>query len=344
VIARKKGKGRMQPQDFAALARAMAQGGVALPLPGLGRLVGPQDAAAVRLAAACARLFLARPPLAPGAVICGASHEPAPGLRAHAAGIGPDAAAAWARAMSEVAEARALIPLEGDPRVDAEATLPLQDDALRPCGRVPAAQALRGAGDATPVHGLAAAADPHAAARAALAEAVERHAIALWFGGAAPARPLAAPPALRGFEGALRRGAAGVAPLQFLLLPAPAGFHAVAALSAGDWGILPGYGCAQGLMAAACKAVTEVVMAEFGWHLETRDGAAPPPGGMVARGRLFATRPDLTHPPDRGAPVPAPLPPVRLAVLDRPGDGLAVRRVVMPGLRVPDAGGGPGPV
>lgn len=333
----------MQPQDFAALALAMDRGGAGLPLPGLGRMATAQDRAAVRLAAGCARLFLARPPLAPGAVICGASHEPARGLRAHAAGIGPDAAAAWARAMSEVAEARALVPLAGDPRVDAGGTLPLEDEALRPCGRVAAAQALRPAGDARPVHGLAAAPDPRAAARAALAEAVERHAIALWFGGDTPARPLAAPPALRGFEAALRRDVQA-APLRFLLLPAPGGFHAVAALSAGDWGILPGYGCAQDLMAAACKAATEAVMAEFGWHLETRGGAAPPPGGMVARGRMLAARPDLTHPPDGPLPLPGPLPPVRLAVLDRPGDGLAVRRAVMPGLRVPGGGDGPGPV
>jgi hypothetical protein len=193
------------------------------------------------------------------------------------------------------------------------------------------------------VHGLAAAPDPQAAACAALAEAVERHAIALWFAGAAPARPLPAPPPLRRFEAALRRDVQ-TAPLQFVHLPGSAGFHAVAALSAGDWGILPGYGCAPDLMAAACKAVTEVVMAEFGWHLETRGGAVPPPDGMVARGRLLAARPDLTHPLDGPLPPPAPLPPVRLAVLDRPGDGLAVRRAAMPGLRVPDPGTGPGPV
>lgn len=337
----------MQPGDFAELARLLAQDGAArpFPMPGAVRLAAPGDLAAVRLAAGCARLFLARPPLAPGAVICGASHDPAPGLRAHAAGIGPDAVAAFARAMSEVAEARALVPLAGDPRVDAAGTLPLEDDGLRPCGRIPAAQGLRLAGDAAPVHGLAAAPDPRAAARAALAEAVERHAIALWFAGAAPARPLPAPPALRRFEAAMRRDVTGAAPLRFLLLPGLAGFHVVAALSAGDWGILPGYGCAPDVMAAACKAVTEAVMAEFGWQLETGgDSAAPSPGGMVARGRMLAARPDLTDPPDGPLPLPGPVPPVRLAVLDRPGDGLAVRRAVMPGLRLPTGRDGPGPV
>lgn len=336
----------MQPQDFAALAQAMAQGGAApLPLPGLGRMAGPGDAAAVRLAAGCSGLFLARPPLAPGAVICGATHRPAPGLRAHAAGIGPDAASAWVRAMSEVAETRALIPLDGDPRVDADGMLPLVDDRLLLRGRIPAAQVLRPPGLAGAVHGMAAAPDPQAAARAALAEAVERHAIALWFAGLAPARPLPAPQALRRFEAALRRDVAGVARLRFLHLPgAMGGLSAVVALTEGDWGILPGYGCAQGLMAAACKAATEAVMAEFGWHLETRAGAVAPPDGMVARGRLFASRPDLTHPLDGAVPPPAPLPPVRLAVLDRPGDGLSVLRAMVPGLRVPDADAGSSPV
>lgn len=340
----------MQPEEFAELAGLLAQGGPArpLPMPGATRLAGPGDLAAVRLAAGCERLFLARPPLAPGAVICGATHAPVPGLRAHAAGIGPDAVAAWARAMSEVAEARALVPPAPDPRIDAAGTLALVDADLRPCGRVAAGQVLRLPGQGGAVHGLAAAPDPQAAARAALAEAVERHAIAVWFAGDAPARPLPAPPALRGFEGALRRGVAGARPLRFLRLPPVAGFAVVAALSEGDWGILPGYGCAADPLAAACKAATEVVMAEFGWHLETRatgeTGVAPPGTGMVARARLLATRPDLAAPPP-GPPVPpAPLPPVRLAVLDRPGDGLAVMRAAMPGLRVPDPGDGPGPV
>ena len=339
----------MQPGDFAELALRMAAGGRGLALPGLGRLAGPGDLAAVRLAAGCARLFVVRPPLAPGAVICGAVHEPVPGLRADAAGIGPDAAAAWARAMSEVAEARALLPLAPDPRVDADGTLTLVDEAQRPCGHVPAAQGLRPAGQRGAVHGLAAAPEPQAAARAALAEAVERDAIARWFAAAVPARPYPAPPALRAFESALRRGVAGVVPLRFLVLPGMRpGFVVMAALSEGDWGILPGYGCDPDPMAAACKAATEVVMAEFGWFVEHRRKGDPPAGapGLVwaARGRMFATRPDLTDPPPGPAVPVGPRLSPRWAVLDRPGDGLAVRRAMMPEVLAPDPADWPGPV
>ena len=326
----------MEPAGFAAAAMALMAGAPEARVPGLAQPLTPALAGLARLAGGCDRLFLARPPLAPGAVICGASHAPAPGGRAHAAGLGPDARAAWTRAMGEVAEARALCPLPQDPC----GVFPLLDARLRPCGTFPAAQALRlDPGD--PVSGIAAGADVAQAARAAWHEAVERHAIALWLGAAAPARPLDPPRALRVFEAALR-GAAAVAPLRYLRLPgAVPGFAVVVALSQRPEGVVPGYGCAPDPLEAACKAATEVVQGEFALHLEQRaqaeQGGPLPKLGFTARAQALAGRPDLTHPAPGGlAPGPAVAP--VFAVLTRPDDGVPVLRVMAEGLLTPPPG------
>lgn len=329
----------MEPAAFAAAAEALDAGAPSVPVPGLAEPLKPAHAPLARLAGLCDRLFLTRPPLAPGAILCGASHAPAPGQRAHAAGLGPTALAAWTRAMGEVAEARALCPLPDDPRLT-DGTLPALDAALRPSGAVPAALGLRLGGGA-PVSGLGAGADVAQAARAAWHEAVERHAIALWLAAAAPARPFAAPPSLRAFEAALRRGVP-VAPLRFLRLPgAVPGLAVIVAVSDRPEGAVPGYGCAPDPVEAACKAVTEVVQGEFALHLEQRalaeQGTPLPRFGFAVRARGLAVRADLTHPP------PGPLeagPEVhpRFAVLTRPDDGVPVLRVVSDGLLMPPPG------
>ncbi|MFN3645619.1 MAG: YcaO-like family protein [Gemmobacter sp.] len=330
----------MQPADFAQAARALAQGAGGVQVPGLAQPLGPPDAALARLAGLCDRLFLVRPPGAAGAVLCAASHSPAPGQRAHAAGLGPDGRSAWTRALGEVAEARALVRAADDSRLQA-GQLPLLDADLAPAGTIPADLVLRAAGDRATVHGVAAGADLAQAARAAWSEAVERHAVALWLAGAAPARPLDPPASLRRFEAALRGGAVA-APLRFLRLPgAVPGLAVVVALSDAGPGPVAGYGCAPDPVAAACKAATEVVQGEFALYLETQAlpaGAAPvAPDGFAARAARLAARPDLTR-PVAGALEPGPTVRPCFAVLTRPQDGVPVLRVVAPGLMHPPAG------
>lgn len=318
----------MNPADFAQAAAALAAGAALARVPGLAQPLGPGHLRLARLAALCDRLFLARPPLAPGAVMCGASHSPRPMLRAHAAGIGPDALAAWTRAMGEVAEARAL---HDDPC----GTVPLLDHALRPCGSINAAQVRRLAGDTAPAHGLGAGADVPQAARAAWREAVERHAIALWLEGSATARPLDPGPAVRALAAALRAGVAAP-PLRFLRLPgAMPGLVVVVALSDRPEGVVPGFGCAPDVTEAACKAATEVVQGEFALHLgqlvpRTTDNAA-------IRARNLADRPDLTQPTPGPLELGEPVAP-HFAVLTRPDDAVPVMRVVADGLRTPAPG------
>lgn len=323
--------------EFAAAVQALEGGAVQVPVAALQARLGPGDLGLARLAAGCDRLFLARPPLAPGAVFCGASHAPGPGRRDHAAGLGASPLAAWTRAMGEVAEARALAQTPAG-------ALPVLDADLRPCGTVPAAEVLRGAGGdpvSGPVSGLGAGADLAQAAQSAWREQVERHAIARWFTGAEPARPMSVAPAVRQLEAALRGGAVE-RPLRYLVLPgAVPGLSVVVALSQGAQGVVPGYGCAPHPVAAACKAATEVVMGEFALHLETvaasERGGGPPEGGFIARAALFAARPDLTDPaPGPLAPGPAIRP--RFAVLTRPDDGVPVLRVLAPGLALPPPG------
>lgn len=428
----------MQPEDFARAAGVLRAGAAQAAVPGFPGGLGAGMAALAGLAAGCTRLFLARPPLAPGAVICGASHSPAPGVQAHAAGLGPTPQAAFARAMGEVAEARALYRQPDDPRLAPDGTLPLLDHRLHPMGRIPAQGLLREAGEDSrsagpdaaqraeestgaghtgtmpmqradaslisgadtrragsgalredggpassptaaqretisdagrtrsgalqqdedpvsspaaaqrqeaPVSGLGAGSDAAMAARAAWHEAVERHAIALWFHDGAPAAALPPPPAAQAVERALRRGAAAPA-LRYLLLPGAApGLIVVAALSEGPWGCVPGYGCAPTAAEAACKAATEAAMGEFALHLEARaqaeQGLAPPSGGFTARAALLAARPDLLAPAG-GPPPPGPDLAPQFADLTLPGEGVTVLRVLLPGLRQP--GGSPGPV
>lgn len=336
----------MRPEDFAAAAMDLQAGAARVAIAGFPGGLGAGMAAHAALAGGCTGLFLARPPLAPGAVICGASHAPLPGLRAHAAGIGPTPQAAFARAMGEVAEARALYRRPDDPRLAGDGRLPVLDARLRPAGRIAPDGLLRDPGGAVDGTGLGAGPDAATAARSAWHEATERHAIALWFTGEAPARPLPAPPAALALEAALR-GASQAPGLRYMLLPgAPAGLVVIAALSTGPWGVIPGYGCAATPAEAACKAVTEAVMGEFALHLEQRalheQGIAPPAGGFGARAALLAGRPDLTDPDQGPAPAPGPHCRPRFAVLSLPGDGLVVLRALAPGLRVPM--GPPGPV
>lgn len=338
----------MTPQDFATAAAALAQGAAQARVPGFPAGLGHEVLPLVRLAALCDRVFLARPPLAAGAVVCGASHAPLPGRRAHAAGLGPTPQAAFARAMGEVAEARALTRCPDDPRLAEDRALPLLDAGLRAVGRVDAAQALRAGDDHAPVSGLGAGADLAQAARAAWHEAVERHAIALWFAGAASARPFAVPAPVRALEAALRAGVAAPA-LRFLLLPGAGRLAAVIALSEGPWGAVPGYGCATDPVEAACKAACEVVMGEFALHLEARalaEGTPLPSTGMTARAEMLAACPALIHPRpgplERGGDL-AP----HFAVLTRPDDAVPVLRCLADGLRDPAGLGGqgrPGPV
>ena len=342
-MGKRKGWPTMQPADFASAAASLAAGEPQAVVAGFPGVFDAAHVPWLRLAGHCARVFLARPPLAPGAVICGATWRDGPNAPAHVAGIGPDARSAFLRAMSEVAEARALCCMAPDPRLDPAGRLPLLALDLTSAGTIDAALVLRPPG-AGPVGGLAAGADIASVARAAWQEAVERHAIALWAAGDASARPLATPGGVMRFESALRRGVAHP-PLQFIRLPgAVPGLHVVAALSRHAGGILPGYGCAADPAHAACKAACEAVLAEFAVLLETRarddEGIPPPPGGFVRRGQWLAGREDLT------APAPGPLatgPVVQpvLAVLGRPEDGLAVLRAVAPTLRVPPV---PGPV
>ncbi|WP_323038542.1 YcaO-like family protein [Gemmobacter sp.] len=333
----------MQPQDFARAAAALTAGAAQVAVPGFPGGLGPGMAALARLAAGCDRVFLARPPGAPGAVICGASHAPAPGIRAHAAGIGPTPQAAFARAMGEVAEGRALYRQPDDPRLDVDGTVPLLDHRLAPRGRIPARGLLRDGTGAVPGSGLGAGPDIGMAARSAWHEVVERDAIARWFAGDAPATPLPAPGPARAVEAALRRAT----PLRYLLLPSRvAGLVTVAALSDGDGGSVPGYGCAPDPAEAACKAATEVVQGEFALHLEwlaqAESGVPPGPHGFTARAAMLAGRPDLIHPAPGAMPAPdAPATP-RHAVLTLPGDGVHVLRAMATGFLHPT--GMPGPV
>jgi ribosomal protein S12 methylthiotransferase accessory factor YcaO len=317
----------VQPQDFAKAAAMLEAGAPQAGVPGMAQPLGPEHARLARLAARCDRLFLARPPLAPGAVICGASHSPCKGVRAHAAGIGPDARSAWVRAMGEVAEGRALQAPRGD------RPLPVLDHALRPCGSMAPAAVLQGA-----AHGLGAGADLAHAARAAWHEAVERHAIAVWLSGDAPARPLRDLAPVRGLESALR-GGVGAPPLRFLCLPgAVPGLAVVVALSRVPAGVVPGYGCAPDLAEAACKAAVEVVQGEFALHLEglacEQSGGAAPADGFSARAQALAARPDLTDPVDGPLAMGAALWP-RFADLTLAGDAVPVLRVITEGLRAP---------
>lgn len=334
----------MQPQDFARAAAALSAGAAQVAVPGFpGGLAQGMEPLA-RLAAGCDRVFLTRPPSAPGAVICGASHAPAPGIRAHASGIGPTPQAAFARAMAEVAEARALYRRPDDPRVGADGGLPLLDAGLMPAGRIPASGLLRDDHGDVSGAALGAGTDSAMAARSAWHELVERDAIARWFGGEVAAMPLPAPAPAIAVETALRRGPPV---LRYLLLPCRvAGLVTVAALSESNWGCLPGYGCAADPTEAACKAATEVVQGEFALHLEQRaraeHGIAPGPHSFTARATMLAGRPDLIRPPPAPqAPPGAPYAP-RFAVLTLPGEGVCVVRAMADGFRQP--GGTPGPV
>ena len=322
----------MDPDEFARAADALGAGAAQVMVAGMAGPLGREHARLARLAAGCDRLFVLRPPWAPGVVICGASHRPGPGAQVqHAAGLWRDARGAWCRAMGEVAEARGL-HLAGD-----GGSLPLLGHDLRPCGTIPAAQVRRQPGDAAPVHGLGAGADLAQAARSAWHEAVERHAIALWLAGDAPARPLGTEPtALRALETALRGGVAQ-APLRFLQLPgAVPGLVVVVALSDRPEGVVPGYGCAPDLTEAACKAATEVILGEFGLDLERRR-AAPGAAPGQARARRLAERPDLIRPGSGPLDAGAALVPC-FAVLTRCDDGVPVVRVVADGLRTPAPG------
>lgn len=335
----------MQPDDFSRAAQALRDGAPQVAVPGFPGGLGPGMAALAGLAAACAQVFLTRPPGAPGAVICGASHAPAPGMRAHAAGIGPTPQSAFARAMGEVAEARALYRRACDSRLDGGNTLPLLDEQLTPKGRVTAQGLLRAADADAAGHGLGAGPDLATAAVSAWRELVERDAIARWFIAQAPACPLPAPPAARAVEAALRQGA-DVPLLRYLLLPGRvAGLITVAALSQDEGGCIPGYGCAPDLAEAACKATTEVVLGEFALHLErlqADSGIMPGPHSFTARAALFANRPDLIHPPPRDMPPPGAAPAPRYAVLTLPDDGVHVLRALAGGFQHPT--GTPGPV
>lgn len=317
----------MEPQEFAAAVKVLEAGATQISVPGLAQPLGPGQLRLARLAARCDRLFLARPPLAPGAVFCGASHSPCADVRAHAAGIGVDGRAAWVRAMGEVAEGRALqAPRE-------EGTLPLLDRGLRNCGTIASYDGCK-----APAHGLGAGADLAQAARAAWHEAVERHAVALWLSGEAPARPMPDLAAVRRLETVLRGGVV-VARLRFLCLPgAVPGLAVVAALSHRPEGVVAGYGCAPDLPEAACKAAVEVVQGEFALHLEERaraeTGGAARPGGFAARARVLAARPDLTDPAD-GPLAMGAAPGPCFADLTLAGDGVPVLRVMTEGLRLP---------
>lgn len=335
----------MQPQDFAQAAAGLRAGAALVDVPGFPSGLGQGMAALAALAAGCSHLFLARPPMAPGAVLCGASHAPQPGLRAHAAGLGPTPQTAFARAMGEVAETRALYRDHGDPRIDMAGTLPLLDAELRPSGRIPAHGLLREAGRNAHGNGLGAGHDATMAASAAWREAVERHAIAVWFHNGAPAVPLPSPAAAQRLESALRRNFKAE-PLRYLLLPgAVPGLVVVVALSEGTWGCLPGYGCATTAAEAACKAATEAVMGEFALYLEHRarieEGRAPPAQGFAARAAMLATRTDLTQPPAGGALMTGAARQPAFADLTIAGDGLVVLRSVTPGLLYPDETPGP---
>lgn len=330
----------MRPEDFQLAAERLAQGAGPVAVPGFPGGIGADLLAPVRLAAGCDRLFLARPPTAPGAVICGARHVTRDGRLRSAAGIGASARDAFVRAMAEVAENHALARRDalGDavvPRLGAD----LLPDGTTGCGR------LAGVGS-----GLAAAADRAQAARAAWHEAVERHAIALWFEDGLPAMAYAVPRGVQALERALRRGVLR-APLRHLhLAGAPGGLSVVMALCPDKAGLLAGYGCAPDPVAAACKASCEVVMAEFGLHLEQRafaeDGVPLPPAGHHARAAMLATRADLRNPPV-GQPPEGPARQPAFAVLSAPSDPLVVVQVLPCGLRQPmrpGKGGSPGPV
>ena len=248
-------------------------------------------------------------------------------------------------AMGEVAETRALHRNPGDPRTDMAGTLPLLDAELRPSGRIPAHGLLRDADRNAHGNGLGAGHDVTMAASAAWREAVERHAIAVWFRNQAPAVPLPSPAAAQRLESALRRNFK-TGPLRYLLLPgAVPGLVVVAALSEGTWGCLPGYGCAPTAAEAACKAATEAVMGEFALYLEqrarTEEGRAPPAQGFTARAAMLATRTDLTQPPAGGTLMTGAARQPAFADLTVADDGLVVLRSVTPGLLYPDETPGP---
>jgi ribosomal protein S12 methylthiotransferase accessory factor YcaO len=330
----------MRPEDFQLAAERLAQGAGPVAVSGFPGGIGAELLAPVRLAAGCDRVFLARPPTAPGAVICGARHVTRDGRVRSAAGIGASARDAFVRAMAEVAENHALARRDAS----GDAVIPRLGADLMPEGTTVCAT-LAGVGS-----GLAAAADTAQAARAAWHEAVERHAIALWFEDGLPAPAFSVPPGVLALEATLRRGVMR-APLRYLRLPgAPPGLSVVMALCEDEAGLLAGYGCAADPVAAACKASCEVVMAEFGLHLEQRalaeDGVPLPPAGHHARAAMLATRAELRT-PSVGTPSEGPARQPAFAVLSGPADPLVVVQVLPCGLRQPmpqGQGRSPGPV
>jgi hypothetical protein len=280
------------------------------------------------------RVFATRPPDAPGAAFFGATRvlrgdqgfAGASGaqIAASYAGVGLTPLAAFSRCMGEAAEHAAMFALADDPRGDRAAML----------------RRLDGAGGARTSTGHAAGASLDHATDSAICERVERHAIALWFAGAAAAS-LPPPPEARLLEARFR----GPDPRQVAYLALPSevpGFVTVAAATTGDTGLAVGYGCATDAAQAACKALSEAVQGEFALRLErsrAAEGIAPPATGFMARATMFAQAPGLL----RGtAPLP-PLPPpgrrardliaARVTDLTVPGTDVPVVHAAVPGLR-----------
>lgn len=293
----------------------------------------------LRIGARTERVFLLAPPLAPGGVLCGAAMRPdAGGPAVHLAGFGPTPRQAFVRAMAEAAEAEGLAVA----RRSRAALLPGLDAGLQPVpGVAPSPLLDDGAG-------VAAGEGPARAARGALLEALERHALALWVCGRSRAGRLVVPAFVRQFESVLRAGRADlVGHMRFLLIPSLPGCSVVAAVSdACDEGAVVGYGCDPDPVAACCKAVIEAVMAEAGLMLSIRahaQGTSVPEDGALARVRWFAQRPDLicpghdadwprAGPDDLVALAAGARLTVRFADLSLPGRGITVLKAAVPGL------------
>lgn len=327
---------------------------------------------------------------APGLVLLGARFNPTDfglpepdGAPISASGRGMDFAQAFESCMGEVAEYLSFLPWPADPITDAQ-TPPVLDAlagprrTASPClaGRslhetievgVPPALCIRYKAGAAGSNGLAAGASGAAATYAAIMELVERDAVALWWYGGAPARPLAvqAPDAehLAHLAQQLRRSTDR--PHWLVDVTTDLAIPVVVAISHDRHGrnLCFGYGADLDPLRAAGSALTELCQMEVARHLLSarleHDGEDTL--SRTERDQLARLRLDLhDHPwlrPDGLAAVPphargeqatvderlahalailrAAALPVYAVDLTRESLGIAVSRVIIPGLQGP---------